>query len=91
MTDDASYPAVSTIKGASGKDWTYTSLKRVAHAPDLDLIAKTGFYERYEKMKVINSLDLSAAQRRGTNVHTYAEYLAYGLPCPLTVNDEGGD
>jgi hypothetical protein len=88
---EASYPAVSTIKGASGKDWTFTSLKRIAHANDLTAIAATGFFERYERMKVINSLDLSAAQRRGTNVHTYAEYLAYGLPCPLSVNDEGGN
>jgi hypothetical protein len=89
--DKASYPAVSTIKGASGSDWSYTTLKRIAKAPDLAAIAATGFFERYERMKVINSLDLSAAQRRGTNVHTYAEYLSYGLPCPLSVNDEGGN
>ena len=74
---DESYPSVSTIKGAAGHDWTYTSLKRVAKAPDLEAIAAQGFFERYEKFKVINSLDLSAAQRRGTQVHTYAECLAY--------------
>ena len=91
VNEDESYPAFSTIKGASGRDWTYTSLKRIANAPDLDTIAKTGFFERYEKMKVINSLQLSAAQRRGTNVHTWAECLAYGIPQYLTANDEGAD
>jgi hypothetical protein len=78
LTDEA-YPSVSTIKGASGKDWTYVSLMRVAHADDLPEISTKGYFERYERLKVINSLDLSAAMRRGTNVHTYAECLAYGI------------
>lgn len=78
LTDEA-YPSVSTVKGASGKDWTYTALMRVAHADDLPEIAGKGYFERYERLKVINSLELSAAMRRGTNVHTYAECLAYGV------------
>lgn len=87
---DEAYPSVSVVKGAAGKDWTYVALKRVANAPDLADIAGRGFYERYERLKVINSLDLSAAQRRGTNVHTWAECRAYGTLPFLTENDEGG-
>jgi hypothetical protein len=88
--DDESYPSVSIVKGASGKDWTYVALKRVAHADDLADIARKGYWERYERLKVINSLDLSAAQRRGTNVHTWAECLAYGVTPFLLPSDEGG-
>ena len=88
--DTESYPSVSIVKGASGKDWTYTSLKRIAHADDLAELAGKGFYERYERFKVINQLDLSAAMRRGTNVHTWAECIAYGVPQYLNVNGEGG-
>ena len=71
--EGVAYPSVSIVKGASGKDWTFTSLKRVAHAENLADIAAKGFYERYEQLKVINKLDLSSAMRRGTNVHTHAE------------------
>lgn len=84
-----SYPSVSIVKGASGKDWTYTSLKRIAHSGDLAELAQRSFYERYERFKVINALDLSAAMRRGTNVHTWAECNAYGVPQYLTPNDDG--
>jgi len=92
LTDEA-YPAVSTVKGASGKDWTYVALMRVAHADDLPEIATKGYFERYERLKVINSLDLSAAMRRGTNVHTYAECLAYGISpwSLLNTASEGAD
>src|SRR5262245_1476364 len=78
--DHESYPSVSIVKGASGKDWTFVALKRIAHAEKLPDIAATGFYERYEQFKVINQLDLSLAMRRGTNVHTWAECIAYGVP-----------
>ena len=87
--DDEAYPSVSIVKKASGNDWTYVGLKRVAYADDLDLIAAKGYFERYEKLKVINSLGLSAASRRGNNVHTWAECLAYGIPPTLTAADEG--
>lgn len=86
---DEAYPSFSIVKGASGKDWTYVSLKRVAHADDLATIAGKGYYERYEKLKVINKLDLSAAMRRGTNVHIYAECLAYGVPQYLSPASDG--
>jgi hypothetical protein len=89
--DDEAYPSVSTVKGASGKDWTFVGLKRVAFSPDLMEVASKEPYERYERLKVINSLDLSAAMRRGTNVHTWAECLAYGVPQFLTANDAGAD
>lgn len=89
--DDEAYPSVSIIKKASGADWSYVALKRAAHADDLATIAKGGYYERYEKLKVVNSLGLSVASRRGTNVHTWAECLAYGIPPTLTHADEGSE
>ncbi len=88
--DHESYPSVSIVKSASGKDWTYVSLKRIAHADDLAEIAGKGYFERYERFKVINQLDLSAAMRRGTNVHTWAECIAYGVPQYLNQAGEGG-
>lgn len=88
--DDEAYPSVSSVKGASGKDWSFVSLKRIAHADDLSEIAAKGFYERYERFKVINQLDLTAAMRRGTNVHTWAECIAYGIPQYLRRDGEGG-
>lgn len=89
--DHESYPSVSIVKGASGKDWTFTSLKRIAHADDLAELATKGFFERYEQFKVINKLDLSAAMRRGTNVHTWAECIAYGVPQYLSKSAEGSN
>lgn len=89
--DDEAYPSVSIVKKASGQDWTFTSLKRIALADDLDDLLNKGYYERYEKLKVINKLGLSQAQRRGTNVHTWAECLAYGVPQYLTPADDGSD
>jgi hypothetical protein len=88
--DDEAYPSVSTVKGASGKDWSYVSLKRIAHSDDLSDIAAKGYYERYERFKVINQLSLSEAMRRGTNVHTWAECIAYGIPQYLDPKGEGG-
>jgi hypothetical protein len=87
--DEEAWPSVSIVKKASGSDWTMVGLKRVANAPDLDVIAQGGYFERYEKLKVINKLGLSAAARRGTNVHAWAECLAYGVPPYLTHRDEG--
>lgn len=84
------WPSVSIVKKASGNDWTMVGLRRVAHADDLAAIAATGFYERYERLKVINKLGLSSASRRGTNVHTYAECKSYGIPCWINPKDEGG-
>lgn len=89
--DHESYPSVSIVKGASGKDWTFTSLKRIAHCDDLPELAGKGYFERYERFKVVNQLDLSAAMRRGTNVHTWAECIAYGVPQYLNTNGEGSN
>lgn len=88
---EEAYPSVSIVKGASGKDWTYVSLKRVAHADDLADIAARGYFERYERLKVVNQLSLSQAQRRGTNVHTWAESIAYGVPQTLPAGADGAE
>lgn len=87
--DDESYPSVSIVKKASGQDWTHVSLKRIARDDDLADLLNKGYFERYEKLKVINKLGLGRDQRRGTNVHTWAECLAYGIPPYLTSADEG--
>jgi hypothetical protein len=88
---DEAYPSVSGVKKASGNDWSYVTMKRIANSDDLDEIAKRPPAERYERFKTINKLDLNAAMQRGTNVHTWAECLAYGAPQHLTDSDVGGE
>lgn len=80
---DASYPSVSVIKKATGQDWSDVAIKRIASAPDLDEIARLPFDERKERLRTINKLGLDRASTRGSNVHTKAESLLYGVPCRL--------
>jgi hypothetical protein len=72
---DGSWPSVSTIKKASGSDWTFVGLKRVAEALRENAHALDGlaYDECYERLKTINKLGLSRAAQRGTNVHLYFE------------------
>jgi hypothetical protein len=79
-TTDQSWPAVSIIKKASGSDWTYVGLKRVAQAleqrpHDIDGLT---YEERYERFKAYNRTGLNAAGARGTGVHAFAEQLLLG-------------
>jgi hypothetical protein len=77
-TDD-SWPSVTTIKKASGSDWSYVAMKRIADA-DIRGIEMQFTDERYERLKSINRLGLERAGRRGTNVHKYFERGLRGEP-----------
>lgn len=88
-----SYPSVSTVKKASGSDWTFVGLKRVAERlrdrpTELDGL---DYAECYDRLKSINKLGLSAAAERGTNVHSYFEMgLRTGDIRPVLYDDEPG-
>lgn len=87
-------PSVSTVKKASGSDWSFVALKRVADAIDTPQYARLdqqAHDHRYEALKAINKLGLSAAAQRGTNVHLMAEARLYGRPCPITDNMPGAE
>lgn len=82
---DATFPSISTVKKASGQDWSFVSLKRVADAePErLHQIADLPGPERYDAITSINKRGLGRAAERGTNVHLYAESLLRGTQPPL--------
>lgn len=75
-TDD-SWPSVSIVKKASGSDWTFVALKRVAKAK-LDGLEAELIDDRYERLKGINKRGLKLAQKRGTHVHEFFEDMLYG-------------
>lgn len=81
--DDEAWPSITFIKKASGQDWSFVSLKRVAHSTELPDIAKLDRDARYERLKIVDKLEKNRAFARGTNVHTFAECLLYGAACPL--------
>jgi hypothetical protein len=81
------WPSVSTIKKASGNDWTFVGLKRVAQSRtsvvgmgDLDEM------QRYDTLKSINQHGLKVAAGRGTIVHWWGEDLLHGKQ-PRTVTE----
>jgi hypothetical protein len=84
---DATWPSISTVKKASGSDWTFVGLKRVAETnPDLTGL---GFEMRYETLKAVNKTGLSAAARRGTNIHLYCESKLHGNPVTIAEGAPG--
>lgn len=90
----ATWPSVSIVKGANGRDWTYVGLKRVNDAFDTDTyrnLARWPHADRYEALKAINGVGLKAAGKRGTNVHLMAEARLYGHPNPVTEDMPGYD
>ena len=88
---EATWPSVSTVKKASGDDWSFVALKRVADELDARPDRLTGLDHagRYETLKAINKLGLDAAARRGTNVHTIAEALLRGETPTLPIGAPG--
>lgn len=81
-TEDTYWPAVSTVKKASGADWTRVGLARVAKAT----AGKRGRFDDLSEEQIYKMLDadnwngLDAASLRGTNVHTYFEMGLRGHP-----------
>lgn len=72
--DNGPYPSISTVKKASGSDWTFVGLKRVAYADDLTSIAALNEpTQRYERLKQVNRAGLDVAAGRGTICHLWLE------------------
>jgi hypothetical protein len=88
---DGSVPSISTIKKASGSDWSFVALKRVNEALEQRPTRFDGMSaaERYEALKAINKLGLSAAAQRGTNVHLYCEAKLHGSDWRIPVGAPG--
>jgi hypothetical protein len=79
---DATWPSISTVKKASGQDWSYVAMKRCAHA-----VAKSkgGFADLttddiYEQLKVYDKGAKNIAFNRGTIIHLWFEDLLSGEP-----------
>lgn len=91
--DDGTYPSISTVKKASGQDWSYVAMKRVAKAitvkPDR-FAGMTDFTEIYDRVKSIDKVDKEAAFARGNAVHRYAEDRLRGVLEPRR-DIAGGD
>lgn len=77
---EAVWPAISTVKGASGRDWSFVALKRVAHAEtsELERLPALPEAQRYDACKSLNDYGLSVAAGRGTIVHWWGEDLLHG-------------
>lgn len=88
-TDDV-WPSVSTIKKASGSDWSFVALKRVCEALEAnpDCLALP-YDERADKLRSINKVGLQRAGSRGTNIHGWAEQLLKGED-PFVGDDDLG-
>lgn len=80
--DDEAYPSISTVKKASGQDWSFVSLKRVATELHGKPVPK-GVDAAYASLKSINDLGLRSAQKRGTGVHAIAETYLKGYADPM--------
>jgi hypothetical protein len=71
---DSVWPSVSTVKKASGSDWTFVALKRVAELLyDGQALRRSSFADTYDALKQINKSGLRNAAARGTNVHHMLE------------------
>jgi hypothetical protein len=79
---DEAWPSISTVKKASGNDWSYVAMKRAAHAPlaDLELLPTLDPARRYDALKSINAHGLNVAAGRGTIVHWWGEDMLHGRP-----------
>lgn len=78
-TDDV-WPSWSTTKGASGKDWSFVTTKRIGHTPTAELhrIADLEPDQRTQAFNAINKNGLTQAGGRGTIIHLWAEDLLAG-------------
>lgn len=88
---DAVWPSVSTVKKASGSDWSFVSVRRVAeglHA-NPQRIAGLEFDALHDVLKSIDKNGLKAAGQRGTDVHTVAEAKLRGQVAALLPNAAG--
>ena len=82
---EAVFPSISTVKKASGQDWSFVSLGRIAKAgaDRLRQIADLDDGERYDALTSLNKRGLAAAAERGILVHLYAEAKLRGTALPM--------
>ena len=81
--DDDIYPAISTVKKASGQDWSKAMAKRLAKAPSqlVEIGKLDSESERKARINLLSDEGLGQASGRGTTVHAHAEaVLANRLP-----------
>ncbi len=85
----AEFPAVSTIKKASGNDWSLVALKRCAEeiARNPERFIGMDMTDIYETLKADDKRGLRRAAARGTNVHTYFEMGLRGFPITYADNE----
>jgi hypothetical protein len=79
---DATWPSISTVKKASGQDWSYVAMKRCAAAV-FDVgpwHADKGADDVYEAFKVYDKKAKNIAFNRGTIIHLWFEDLLSGEP-----------
>lgn len=90
--DDGTYPSISTVKKASGQDWSFVSMKRVAKAiaAKPDRFVDLDPTEVSDRVKTIDRVDKEAAFARGNAVHRYAEDRLRGVLEPRR-DIAGGD
>ncbi len=81
--DDDIYPSVSTVKKATGQDWSKAMAKRLSKAPQqlIEIGNIDDEFERKARLNLLSDAGLNQAGERGTIVHAHAEaMLANRLP-----------
>jgi hypothetical protein len=74
-SDDDIYPAISTVKKATGQDWSKAMAKRLAKAPSqlVEIGKLDSETERKARINLLSDEGLGQASGRGTIVHAHAE------------------
>jgi len=74
-TDNDIYPAISTVKKATGQDWSKAMAKRLAKAPSqlVEIGKLDSETERKARINLLSDEGLGQASGRGTIVHAHAE------------------
>jgi hypothetical protein len=74
-SDDDIYPAISTVKKATGQDWSKAMAKRLAKAPSqlVEIGKLESETERKARINLLSDEGLGQASGRGTIVHAHAE------------------
>jgi hypothetical protein len=78
--DDDIYPAISTVKKATGQDWSRAMAKRLAKAPSqlVEIGNLDSEFERKARLNLLSDAGLDQASGRGTIVHQHAEATLMG-------------
>jgi hypothetical protein len=88
--DDFAVVSFSIAKGASGKDWTYVGLGRVADALHGKPLPK-GRDAAYAALKNINDEALENAKKRGNGVHAHCDSKWTGYVDPMAETNKDAE